>query len=104
MALKKGSKSKGTAKKVVNQGTTIMDIVEKATGKSDLNVKVTPEGIQVSPKTPELIESEIDQDVRSAIRLLGESQSKFQQLRILRKSKKLRHIIKLARLISNDFK
>ena len=84
------AKKKGTAIKATPKQDPIPD---------NPNPSKAPE-----EKKPELIESEIDQDVRSAIRLLGESQSKFQQLRILRKSKKLRHIIKLARLISNDFK
>lgn len=100
MALKKGSKSKVAAKKPPVAKSEGIKGLEKVLDIPDNpNPSKAPE-----EKKPELIESEIDQAVRMAIRVLGESQSKFQQLRILRKSKKLRHIIKLARLISNDFK
>lgn len=56
------------------------------------------------PKVPVIIQSEVDQKVRDILNDLGATQSKYQQLGVLRKSKGLRGVIKVLRNISNDFR
>lgn len=89
------AKKKGTAKKAP---------VKSAGEKAGESVNEVAEVLDKLSKQPELDQWEIDEDVRAAISELGKAQAKYQQLRIIRKSRGLRRQIKLLRIISNDFK